>query len=88
MPLELFIAYVIEKENQYRTDKQLLEMQVKFMAFVADNVWVTAVGRNFINENKEPTYPRWNDVLNPSKPVPEVTKQDYINHLKSLKKNG
>ena len=61
------------------------EIHLKFMSYIADCLWVTAVGRQFVGEDKEPSYPRWHEVLNPPQPVPEISKGMYIEHLKSLR---
>lgn len=56
------------------------------MNYVSDNLWVQGSGLVFQDSDKKPSYPRWHDVLNPPKPLPVVTKQDYIEHLKNLKR--
>ena len=87
MPLSAILIYLEERHNEYLQREELMRLQVNHYAYTAECLWVLAVGRNFIDGEKEPTMPRWQEIVNPKKeekPI-EITKDDLKAYFRSLK---
>ena len=91
MPLSALNAYIISKY------KHELEREA-YENYIADCLWVTAIGRNFIKGNKDrtPTLKRWSEIngSNPEKTAEtdkgsqglttKITKEDIKSRLRGL----
>lgn len=56
--------------------------------YIADCLWVLAVGRTFNDEDGNISYPRWHEIDNPQKehPVAQITKNDVKAQFLRLKR--
>ena len=80
-------SYLIECYKRDIIDEEIQTLKIKHNAYIAECMWVLAVGRHFIDENKEPTLPRWSDFINPKKEeTPQISKEYMKDHLRSLKR--
>ena len=59
----------------------------KYEEYIADMLWVRAVGAKFVDDKEEPTAQRWSEIVNPKPKIEavQITKEDIKARFLQLK---